>query len=58
MSVLLLVLIVAGILLLAALGVGVVVLIKMGVIFQYATREEPPDLADYELNESHEVDEK
>jgi uncharacterized membrane protein len=55
MTAILLVLVAAGFIVLAALGVGVVVLIKMGVITKYALKEEPHDKGDYELDQSHEV---
>jgi uncharacterized membrane protein len=55
MTAILLVLVAAGFIVLAALGVGVVVLIKMGVITKYALKEEPHDQGDYELDQSHEV---
>jgi hypothetical protein len=42
--------------LLAVLGVGAVVLIKLGVLFKYATKEEPPDPGNYTLDQSHEPD--
>ena len=41
--------------LLLVVGVGVVVLLKMGVITHYALKEEPPDEGDYTLEQSHEV---
>jgi hypothetical protein len=48
-----------GLGLLALLGVGaVVVLIKLGVLFKYATKEEPPDRASYSLDESHEPEDQ
>jgi hypothetical protein len=43
--------------LLALLGVGIVVLIiKLGVLVKYATKEEPPDRGIYDLDQSHEPD--
>jgi len=47
-----------GLGLLAVLGGGALVLIKLGVIGQYAFKEEPPDLGDYELDQSHEAESK
>jgi len=44
--------------LLAVLGVGAVALIKLGVLVKYATKEEPPDLGKYDLNQSHEPDDQ
>lgn len=51
----LIVLCLGGLGLLAALGVGALVLIKLGVIAKYALKEEPPDLADYDLDQSREA---
>ena len=50
-----LVLIVGLVVLLAALGIGVVTLIKLGVLTQYFFKEEEPDRADYDLDQSHEA---
>ena len=47
-----------GLGLLGALGIGVIVLVKLGVIAKYAFKEEPPDLGNYNLEQSHESDEK
>ncbi len=44
--------------LLVALGVGAVVLLKLGVIAKYLTKEEPPEYGDYGLDQSHESGEK
>jgi hypothetical protein len=44
-----------GLGLLAGVGGLILVLIKLGVIAQYATREEPPDTASYGLDESREA---
>jgi hypothetical protein len=52
---LLLFLVVGGLILLAALGIGALVLIKMGVIGSYALKQEPSEQGDYTLEESHEV---
>ena len=41
--------------LVGALIVGVVVLLKLGVITKYALKEEPPDTGDYDLDQSHEA---
>ncbi len=49
------VLIGAVVALLAALGIGVVTLIKLGVLARYALKEEAPDQGDYDLDQSHEV---
>ncbi|MCL7451560.1 MAG: hypothetical protein M8467_00745 [Anaerolineae bacterium] len=51
------VLVVAGLGLLAAVAGLIVVLVKLGVIAQYAVREEPADTADYSLDESKEAGE-
>ena len=48
---------VAGLVLLVALGAGVLVLIKLGVIAQYAFKQEPPDNGIYELDQSQEASE-
>jgi hypothetical protein len=55
MTGLLVALAVGALILAIALSVGIVVLIKMGVIVRYATKEEPADRVDYELEQSHEV---
>jgi hypothetical protein len=47
-------LILAGLALLAGVAALIFVLIKLGVIVQYATHEEPPDTASYSLDESRE----
>ena len=44
-----------GLGLLAGVGGLILVLIKLGVIAQYATREEPEDTANYSLDESREA---
>lgn len=41
-----------GIGLVIGLGVVVLVLVKLGVIVQYATKEEPPEEGDYGLEQS------
>jgi hypothetical protein len=41
--------------LLLALGIGVVTLIKLGVLTQYFFKEEEPDRGDYDLDQSHEA---
>ena len=49
--------IIAGLVgLLAALGVGVVTLLKLGVLTHYIFKEEEPDRGDYVLDQSHEAD--
>ena len=55
MTSILIILVVAALILAAALGVGVIVLIKMGVIAKYAFKEEPQDQGDYEIDQSREV---
>lgn len=47
-----------GLAVLGALGIGVVVLVKLGVIAQYAVKDEPPDLSNYDLDQSHEAGKK
>jgi hypothetical protein len=54
----LLILLVAVIVLLGLLGIGLLVLIKIGVLAKYAFKEEPPDRGDYELDQSREAGEK
>jgi hypothetical protein len=49
---------VAGIVLIGALVMGVVILIKLGVIAKYAAKKEPPDRGIYDLDQSHESGEK
>lgn len=44
-----------GLGLLGALGVGALVLVKLGVFARYALKEEPPDLGDYDLDQSREA---
>jgi hypothetical protein len=39
-------------------GVGLLVLIKLGVIAKYALKEEPPDYGVYDLDQSQESGEK
>jgi hypothetical protein len=46
-------LIVAGLVLFALIA-GALILIKLGVIARYATREEPPDTSEYRLDQSRE----
>jgi hypothetical protein len=43
-----------GLILLALLGVGVLVLVKIGVIASYAVKEESPEGGDYGLDQSRE----
>jgi hypothetical protein len=50
-------LLVAAIILVIALAIGVLVLVKLGVITRYALQKEPPDQGDYELDQSHEAGE-
>jgi hypothetical protein len=50
-------LLIAAIVLAAVLGVGVLVLIKLGVIAKYALKQEPPDEGEYGLDQSHEAGE-
>jgi hypothetical protein len=54
----LLILLVAVIVVLGLLGTGLLVLIKLGVLAKYVFKEEPPDHADYELDQSHEAGEQ
>ncbi len=44
--------------LLASLGIGVVILVKLGVVARYALKEEAPDQGDYSLDQSHEPGQK
>jgi hypothetical protein len=44
--------------LLVALGIGVVTLVKLGVLARYALKEEAPDQGDYSLDQSHEAGEE
>jgi hypothetical protein len=55
---LLFILVAAAIVLVIILGIGALVLVKLGVITHYALKEEPPDRGDYELDQSHEGGEK
>ena len=40
--------------LIIALAIGVLFLVKLGVIAHYAARKEPPDRGVYDLDQSHE----
>ena len=53
MSVLLIVLL-AGFVLLALMGVGILVLVQLGVITRYALKDEPPEGGVYSLDQSRE----
>jgi hypothetical protein len=44
----------AGFILLALVGVGILVLVKLGVIAGYALKEEPPEGGVYSLDQSRE----
>ena len=44
----------AGLVLLALIGVGILVLVKLGVIARYALKEEPPEGGVYSLDQSRE----
>ena len=44
----------AGLILLALMGVGILVLVKLGVIARYALKEEPPERGVYSLDQSRE----
>ena len=57
MSVLMIVLL-AGFVLLALTGVGILVLVKLGVIAGYALKEEPPEGGAYSLDQSRESGDK
>jgi hypothetical protein len=46
-----------GIGLLLALGAGIVVLVKLGVIAKYALKDEPPEGGEYGLDQSREAKE-
>ena len=54
MSNVLLIVLLAGFVLLALMGVGILVLVKLGVIAGYALKEEPPEGGVYSLDQSHE----
>lgn len=51
----LLIVILVAFVLFAVAGVGVLVLVKLGVITKYAFKEQPPDASDYELDQSQEA---
>jgi hypothetical protein len=55
MTIILVIVVVAALILAAVLGVGVIVLMKMGVIAKYAFKEEPQDQGDYEIDQSREA---
>jgi hypothetical protein len=44
--------------LVVALGIGVVTLIKLGVLTRYLLKEEAPDQSDYDLDQSREAGEE
>ena len=44
--------------LLASLGIGAVILVKLGVVARYALKEEAPDESNYSLEQSHEAGQK
>ena len=44
----------AGLVLLALMGVGILVLVKLGVIARYALEEQPPEGGVYSLDQSRE----
>ncbi len=47
-------LILGGIALLVVLGVGALVLVKLGVLVHYAVKDDPPDQGEYRLDASRE----
>ncbi len=48
----------AGLSLLALIAVGILVLVKLGVIARYALKEEPPEGGVYSLDQSRESDDE
>jgi hypothetical protein len=54
----LLIVILAAFVLFAAASIGLLVLVKLGVITKYAFKEQPPDTNDYELDQSQEAGSK
>jgi hypothetical protein len=44
-----------GLVVLLLLGIGAIVLVKLGVIAQYAVKDEPPEEGDFGLDQSREV---
>ena len=50
-------LLIAAVALALVLGVGALVLVKLGVIAHYAVKDETPDEGEYELDQSHEAGE-
>jgi hypothetical protein len=54
----LLIIFLAAVVLIAVAGIGLVVLIKLGVIAKYAFKEEPPDRGAYNLDQSQEAGDK
>jgi hypothetical protein len=50
-------LLIAAIVLVVVLGIGALVLVKLGVIVHYAAKDEPQHEGDYELDQSHEAGE-
>jgi hypothetical protein len=46
----------AVIILVGVVAIGVVVLVKLGVIAHYAVKQEAPEQGDYGLDQSHEIE--
>jgi hypothetical protein len=51
-------LLVAAVVLALFLGVGALILVKLGVIAHYAIKDETPDEGEYKLDQSHEAGEE
>jgi hypothetical protein len=51
----LLIIVLAGLLLIAGAGIGVLVLMRLGVITKYAFKQESPDTGQYQLDQSQEA---
>ena len=48
-------LLIAAVVLVLVLGIGALVLVKLGVIAHYAVKDEPADQGVYEIDQSHEA---
>jgi len=53
-----LIVLLAGFVLLALMGVGILVLVKLGVITGYALKDEPPEGGVYSLDQSREANDE
>jgi hypothetical protein len=54
----LLIILIAALVLAVTAGIGILTLIKLGVITTYAFKDEPQDYGEYDIDQSHESGEK